>query len=164
MLYASPDKRAEYAPTIERAVAWLTKSEPATTEDRVFRLFGLSWGGAPRETVQAARADLVRTQRPDGGWAQLTTMRSDAYATGEALVALRSAGLAASDPICQRAVKFLLSTQLEDGSWYVRKRAHATQAYFDSGFPHGTDQYISAAATNWAAMALALAGRSRSTS
>jgi len=164
MLYAPPDKRAEYAPTVERAVAWLTKSEPVTTEDRVFRLFGLSWAGAPREIVQAARADLVKTQRPDGGWAQLTTMQSDAYATGEALVALRGAGLAVADPIYQRAVKFLLSTQLEDGSWFVRKRTHATQAYFDSGFPHGTDQYISAAATNWAAMALALAGRTRSTS
>ena len=44
------------------------------------------------------------------------------------------------------------------------RSAVLAQAYFDSGFPHGTDQYISAAATNWAAMALALAGRTRSTS
>lgn len=29
------------------------------------------------------------------------------------------------------------------------------QLYFESGFPHGQDQWISAAATNWAAMALA---------
>jgi len=30
------------------------------------------------------------------------------------------------------------------------------QPYFESGFPHGDDQWISAAATSWAAMALAL--------
>jgi hypothetical protein len=29
--------------------------------------------------------------------------------------------------------------------------------YFDADFPHGTDQFISTAATNWAAMALAAA-------
>src|SRR5215813_1842677 len=48
------------------------------------------------------------------------------------------------------------STQLEDGSWYVRTRASPIQPYFESGFPHGRDQWISAAATNWATMALAL--------
>jgi hypothetical protein len=56
-------------------------------------------------------------------------------------------------------VRFLLGTQLEDGSWYVRTRAIPVQPYFDSEFPHGQDQFISAAATNWATMALALAAR-----
>ena len=159
VLYAPPDRRAQYAPTIDRAVAWLTTSDAVTTEDRVFRLFGLVWGSARRGIVQAARADLVKMQRADGGWGQLASLPSDAYATGEALVALREAGLDTSDPVYQRGVRYLLSTQVEDGSWYVRKRTHATQAFFDSGFPHGTDQYISAAATNWAAMALAFAAR-----
>jgi hypothetical protein len=31
------------------------------------------------------------------------------------------------------------------------------QPYFDNGFPHGVDQWISAAATSWATMALTLA-------
>jgi hypothetical protein len=56
-------------------------------------------------------------------------------------------------------VAFLLRTQLEDGSWFVRSRAIPVQPYFDSGFPHGRDQFISAAATNWATMALMLAAR-----
>jgi len=161
VLYAPPDRRAQYAPTIDRALAWLTKSDPVTTEDRVFRLFGLVWGGAQRQTLHAARADLVKMQRADGGWAQLPSLASDAYATGEALAALRDAGLPTTDPVYERGVRYLLSTQLEDGSWYVRKRAHATQAFFDSGFPHGADQYISAAATNWAAMALTFAAPAR---
>jgi hypothetical protein len=51
-------------------------------------------------------------------------------------------------------VKFLLSTQLADGSWYVPTRAIPVQPYFDSEFPHGSDQFISDAATNWALRAL----------
>jgi len=51
----------------------------------------------------------------------------------------------------------LLNTQMEDGSWYVKTRALAVQPYFDNGFPHGVDQWISAAGTSWATMALTLA-------
>ncbi|PYU94591.1 MAG: hypothetical protein DMG08_07215 [Acidobacteria bacterium] len=47
--------------------------------------------------------------------------------------------------------------QLEDGSWYVKTRALGFQPYFDNGFPHGVDQWISGAATGWATMALTLA-------
>jgi hypothetical protein len=37
------------------------------------------------------------------------------------------------------------------------RRALAFQPYFDSGFPHGYNQWVSAAATSWATMALTLA-------
>jgi len=47
-----------------------------------------------------------------------------------------------------------MDSQLADGSWYVASRAVPSQPYFDSNFPHGPDQFISAAATNWASMAL----------
>ncbi len=98
---------------------------------------------------------LLSEQRADGGWSQIPTLASDAYATGEALVALRESGaLKPMDPGYQRGVEFLMSTQLEDGSWYVQTRAVPLQPYFESGFPHGEDQWISMAATNWAAMAL----------
>ena len=86
-------------------------------------------------------------------------MQSAAYATGKALVALQLGGLPVSDATYQRGVQFLLKTQQEDGSWYVKTRALPIQQYFESGFPHGKDQFISAAASNWAAMALALAIR-----
>jgi hypothetical protein len=56
--------------------------------------------------------------------------------------------------VYRRGVAFLLSTQHEDGSWYVRSRSIPFQPYFESGFPHGHDQWISISATNWAAMAL----------
>jgi hypothetical protein len=45
---------------------------------------------------------------------------------------------------------------MADGSWYVKTRALAFQPYFETGFPHGVHQSISAAATSWATMALIL--------
>jgi hypothetical protein len=54
-------------------------------------------------------------------------------------------------------VDFLLKTQREDGSWLVRSRSKPFQTYFESGFPHGKDQFISMAATGWATAALSLA-------
>jgi hypothetical protein len=82
-------------------------------------------------------------------------MDADAYATGEALVALQGSGLTAIDPVVRRGIEFLLRSQLPDGSWYVASRSVPIQAYFESGFPHGADQWISAAATAWAVTALA---------
>jgi hypothetical protein len=100
---------------------------------------------------------VIREQRPDGGWAQLPSLAaSDAYATGQALIALNTASaVLPADPVFQRGAKFLLQTQAHDGSWFVRSRAIPGQPYFESGFPYETDQYISVAATNWAVMALA---------
>ena len=104
----------------------------------------------------AARA-LLACQRPDGGWSQLPNVETDAYATGQALVALKLSGqVSASDPAYQRGVGFLLRSQLTDGSWLVRSRTFPFQPYKESGFPHGKDQWISAAGTSWAAMALTL--------
>jgi hypothetical protein len=84
-------------------------------------------------------------------------MESTAYATGKSLVALHTAGLPVSDPAYKRGIKWLLSHQQQDGSWWVQTRALAFQPSFDAGFPHEHDQWISSAATNWAAMALTLA-------
>jgi N-acyl-D-amino-acid deacylase len=94
-------------------------------------------------------------QRADGGWGQIPPLSSDAYATGQALVALRESAIAApGDAPYRRGVRYLLDTQMEDGSWLVRTRSPSFQPYFDSDFPYGFDQFISAAASNWAVMAL----------
>ena len=83
------------------------------------------------------------------------TLSSDAYATGQALVALHQAGNVPDASIAYRnGIKFLLKTQFKDGSWLVISRARGTQPYFESGFPHGTNQFISAAGTAWATSAL----------
>jgi ankyrin repeat protein len=159
-VYAPARERREFDAAIRRAAVWLQRAQPAVNEARAFQLLGLGWSQAPKAAIQKAARALMAEQRADGGWAQLPTLTSDAYATGQALIALEQSGaLTASDPVYRRGVEFLRRTQLADGSWYVKSRAIAIQPYFDSGFPHGHDQFISAAATGWAVMALAVAAR-----
>ncbi len=155
-----PDTRARDAEAaIARARRWLEALEPGDAEERAMRLFGLAWAGSTQAHLAAAADDILNAQREDGGWAQLETMESDAYATGQALVALQQmAGMAPDDPAFRRGLHFLLETQLEDGSWRVETRRRAPGLpYFESGFPHGMHQFISTAATAWACMALCCA-------
>ena len=61
-----------------------------------------------------------------------------------------------ADPVYQKGVQYLRQTQAADGTWHVKTRSIPVQPYFESGFPYGHDQWISAAGTSWAAMALTL--------
>jgi len=141
--------------SVRLAASWLLDAEPKSTHDRAFQLLGLRWSGVRGEIIDKLAGELLNKQRPDGGWGQLQTLASDAYATGQVLVALNETGaITPTEPAYQRGVDFLLSTQLDEGSWHVKSRSIPFQPYFESGFPHGPDQWISAAATNWATMAL----------
>jgi hypothetical protein len=121
------------------------------------QLLGLAWAKAPADDILKAMKALLAEQRPDGGWGQLPSLETDAYATGQALVALHTAGHAVASAEYRRGIAFLMRTQFPDGSWLVRTRTFPVQPLRDSGFPHGKNQWISAAGTSWAAMALALA-------
>lgn len=156
-LYAPTTDKAAYGKSIQIAAGWLASVQPLNNEDKTWQVIGLAWAATDREATRKAVRGLLTSQRSDGGWPDLPSMESNAYATGKALVSLHTAGLPVSDAAYQRGVSFLLRTQQQDGSWYVRTRALAFQPFFDAGFPHRFDQWISAAATNWAAMALALA-------
>jgi ankyrin repeat protein len=154
-VYCPPARKAEFDQRIARSKAWLLAAKPVTNDDLAMRMLALHWLSAGDDRVKAAAAALVGTQRKDGGWGQNPSLPSDAYATGQSLWALREAGLVQpSDPVYQRGAKFLLDTQWEDGSWFVRSRAVKFQPYFESGFPFGHDQWISSAATGYAVMAL----------
>lgn len=155
--WGTPVQQDRIAQRIDTVRGWLVKTQAKDTEDRVFRLWGLQAAGAEEKDRQAAVEDLVRSQREDGGWAQLDSMTSDAYATGSALVVLHQAGgMSTNDPVYERGTAYLLKTQRDDGSWFVHSRSKPFQIYFESGFPHGKDQFISMAASGWAATALAL--------
>jgi hypothetical protein len=156
--YGSEELKDRIAKRMAKARTWLLDAKPKDTEDRVFRLLALKAVSAETEIINKAAADLIATRKKDGGWSQLDEGTSDAYATGSALVALYWTGsLAPDDPISQNALKYLISTQREDGSWFVQTRSKPFQPYFESGFPYGKDQFISMAATSWAVTALALA-------
>jgi len=142
-------------PAVAKAAAWLEVQEPHSNEDRVMKILGLIWAKSRPELIGKEARVLLSEQRQDGGWGQLPALETDAYATGQALVALKLSGQSqVSDPAYQRGVGYLLRTQLEDGSWLVRTRAFPFQPYKESGFPHGKHQWISAAGSSWAAMAL----------
>jgi hypothetical protein len=143
---------------IDTVRGWLLQAQAKDTEDRVFRLLALQVAEAEPKELRLAAEELMRAQRKDGGWSQTDALDSDAYATGSALVALHHAGgLATSDPVYRRGVEFLLKELRDDGSWLVRSRSKPFQTYYESGFPHGKDQFISMAASGWATTALVLA-------
>ncbi len=152
--FAPPARRAEFEERIARAASWLTRMEPTTTEDSVARLLGIKWAGADSATVDRMAKRLLALEREDGGWAQTPYLNSDAYATGTALYALKESGVAGVDPAYRKGVDYLLSTQAEDGSWYVASRAPKFQPYFEGGFPYRHDEWISMWATGYAAIAL----------
>src|SRR5262249_20901689 len=137
-----------------KAGDWLLRSKPVSTEDKVWYLRALVVIGAEQERIEAARDVLMGEQRTDGGWAQLPHMNSDAYATGTALLALRTSGVGPNDPTYRKGVAYLLRTQRPDGAWVVETRSPPLQKFFDNGDPGGKSQFISFAATGWATLAL----------
>ncbi len=153
--YGLKAQRPEYEKSIQRGARWLESAQPQSTEDRAFQLLGQTWAQGNKDAIGKAGHALISQQRSDGGWAQIPTLASDAYATGQALVALKDSGvLGVADPMYKRGIQFLLDTQFADGSWYVQSRDLPIMPYFESDFPYGRDQWISAAGTNWATMAL----------
>ncbi len=156
--YAPVALAREAADSQARSARWLARQKPVTHNEAVFQVLGLHWSRAPRSELASFAAELARTQRPDGGWAQLSGLESDAWATGIALYALHeAAGMKPAEAVYQRGVAFLLRTQFEDGSWWVRSRSWPFQPHFNSHFPHGKDQWISQGATAWASIALLFA-------
>ena len=162
--FATPEQKERADKRITQVREWLLKTPAASdNEQRVFRLLGLAEAKAQPVEIETAAKELLGKQRDDGGWAQLDSgepdwaTKSDAYATGTALVALHQVGgLATSDGAYQCGLRYLLKTQQADGSWFVASRSRPFQAYYESGFPHGPDQFISCAASGWATWALVL--------
>src|SRR5262245_27428564 len=116
--YLPDEMRAAREATIARARRWLLATTPASTEDAPFRLLGLVWAEAAPDEVAIAARDLLKRQKPGGGWAQLPDeYPQDAYSTGEALYALHEAGTPATDPAWRKGIAFLLSAQAADGTW-----------------------------------------------
>jgi Prenyltransferase and squalene oxidase repeat len=173
-----PEYRQRIQAMRDSAIAYLRKTKPVTTEDYVFQLRGLVSSRAGESEIRAAKEDLLKRQRSDGGWAQLDgatsdenpsaspaslffanrTSRcrySDAYATATALVALRMSGLSPRDSVYQRGAQFLLKTQDSSGGWMVTSRSNPIQLLFDNGDPGGPRSgFIGNQATGWAVLAL----------
>jgi squalene-hopene/tetraprenyl-beta-curcumene cyclase len=135
---------------VEKGLNWL--SETPTDEDPqsvAMRVVVFRRAGRLKEIDPLL--DLIRSrQNEDGGWSQATGMKSDAWATGQALYALSRAGVSADDPTVSRGRKFLASTQREDGSWEM-----ASRPMKPGGTGAGNLMPIVGAGTAWAVIGLA---------
>ncbi|HLQ46499.1 MAG TPA: prenyltransferase/squalene oxidase repeat-containing protein [Planctomycetaceae bacterium] len=109
----------------EKAVAWLSKTEPTqTTQALALRLLVDVRSGKSPELLRPKIDELLGLQKPDGGWSQLKELSSDAYATGQVLYVLNLAGVPRDRAEIQRGATFLINTQREDGSWPMTSRSH----------------------------------------
>ncbi len=161
-VYHHPSQKAQADAAIARARKFLESRTARDTEERSYQLLGLRWAGGDRATLRKLAAALQATQRPDGGWSSIPGRESDVYSTGHALVALHDgASVAIIVSSWQRGIAWLLKTQAADGTWLVKSRLHApaplSPPYFDAGYPHGHDQFLSMQGASWAVMALSYA-------
>ncbi|MBK1878823.1 ankyrin repeat domain-containing protein [Pelagicoccus mobilis] len=141
----------------KRAGTYLHQAQADDVNQQAFQLLGLGISGEKPKKLRKRVNELLEKQNVDGGWAQLEEWPSDSWATGVTLYALHEAGgIPTTHEAYQRGIRFLLRTQFADGSWYVRSRSWPFQPHFESGFPHGKDQWISTGGTAWAILALLL--------
>jgi len=155
-LYAPPAKRKKADELLAKTKIWLEKSNPAEQQELSFQLLGLQWCGSSADQKMKVAAKLKALQQADGGWSQLFTMKTDAYATGQALYALYESGMVKpEDAVYRNGLDYLLKTQDKEGAWVVQTRSYPIQKFVNSEFPpYDDNQYISAAASNWATLAL----------
>uniref|UniRef100_UPI00356A8D47 prenyltransferase/squalene oxidase repeat-containing protein n=1 Tax=Novipirellula sp. TaxID=2795430 RepID=UPI00356A8D47 len=151
--FGRPSHQSKIDEVTRNAAKWFETAEPKDTEDRVFQLLSLPYIGLDERSEKLIQ-DLISQQRPDGGWAQLAEMESDAYATATVLYALAESGIAVTADSYKHGLEYLLRTQLDDGSWHVVSRSKPFQTYFETGYPHGKDQFISTTAACWATLVL----------
>jgi hypothetical protein len=147
-----PDSTESQRQALSKAVDWLDGAKPADTQqDKALKVILAKRANSSREALQATIDALLALQRADGGWSQtVPELKSDAFATGEALYALSLAGLTAERPEIQRGIDFLVATQTPDGSWPMISRSTP------DGSPGSAKLLtpITCAASSWATLAL----------
>lgn len=156
-LYASPAKKQKTQMMVQQTRQWLEQQHPTQQQELAFQLMGMQWCGSNPAAKTAVAQKLLAMQNKDGGWSQLPTMASDAYATGQVLYALSEAGLNdMAGAAYQNGITYLLKTQDKAGAWTVVTRSNPIQPFVNTEFPpYDDNQFISAAASNWAVLALA---------
>jgi squalene-hopene/tetraprenyl-beta-curcumene cyclase len=124
---ASGDVDALWQSQRASAIDWLSRNGPADTlQGRIVRLLVNRRLGKPAAESAPLVEWVLAHQNGDGGWSQTSKMKSDAFATGLVLYALsveRTSGAAAyTKGAADRATKYLLESQLADGSWPMTSR------------------------------------------
>ena len=135
----APDQESA---AIGRAEGWLASQPRTNLLDNVAVLFGLNDGH--NELRHSACAAILASQNRDGGWGPFASSGSEPFDTAIAILGLAGQPDAAVFlPTIERGRRFLLTNQLEDGSWIETTR------------PPGAVSYAQRLSTaGWATMAL----------
>jgi hypothetical protein len=114
---------AESKAATDRASAWLRSAGPDDElQASTLRLMLAARCAEPDSVTKPLVDEIRRRQNSDGGWSQIKSMASDAYATGQALYALAGAKMDPADDAIKRGQAFLLKTQRPDGAWPMTSR------------------------------------------
>lgn len=120
---------AEAPPSLRSALAkanawWGATPRAELHQEKALKLWLAIGASQSPSEMEPQIAELISLQRPDGGWSQtVPEPKSDAYATGQTLYVLSRAGYPADRPEIERAIGFLVATQLDDGSWPMLSRS-----------------------------------------
>ncbi|MDB5339873.1 MAG: Ankyrin [Planctomycetaceae bacterium] len=108
----------------ERGLKFLSDNPPSDTLQSLVLRIMLNQRLGKSDDVQTLVKQLLAVQQDDGGWSQTRKLGSDALGTGQALVALTSAGVPTESPAIVKAWGFLIKSQKPNGSWEVMSRAY----------------------------------------
>lgn len=107
------------------ALAFLKEAKGGTRSDWLaFRML-IERDLGDKAEVSQWRQTLLSQQNKDGGWGLVRGDPSHPLVTGQALYALGIAGVGDDETVVQRAWRYLLATQRDDGSWPAASRAIA---------------------------------------
>jgi hypothetical protein len=120
-----PDAPESQRAALSKAIGWLAAAKlSGIHQEKVLTVLLGARAGKPLEMLHTTVNELLVLQRADGGWSQtVPELKSDAFATGQSLYALASAGYTASRPEIQRGIDFLVATQQPDGNWPMISRS-----------------------------------------
>jgi hypothetical protein len=146
----APDLGQEGKTAQEKALQWLQTAEPDDElQPTALRLILWHRLGRPASEWKPLDQQLRSAQNEDGGWSQIKSAKSDAYATGQALYALAETGMTKDDPAIRRAQSFLEKSQRPDGAWAMTSRAIMGNGKVATKF-----EPITHAGSAWAVMGL----------
>jgi outer membrane protein OmpA-like peptidoglycan-associated protein len=110
----------KYQAAVGRALNFIASAPIATTQDEVFKILALENLGSDQQKADAAKlaAQLAAEEYPDGGWREAPDLDGpNTFATGQALYALKQAGVSVDSDPFRRGVEYLLRRQEAVGDW-----------------------------------------------
>ncbi len=103
----------------ERALDWIKNLDPGESNEWLLTRMLVEHNLDGPDLTHKFLEQLLKQQKPDGGWSWQSKDNSNAFSTGQTLYALNLVGVPHNDSHIQNAVNYLLKTQKTDGTWFV---------------------------------------------